>query len=41
MNDVAASDGLRVLSMYVKSFGYGMSTVVETKSVDVCAVTWE
>ena len=31
MNDVAASDGLRVLSMCVKSFGYGLCTVVETK----------
>ena len=37
MNDVAASDGLRVLSMYVKSFGCGMSTVVETKNVLMCA----
>ena len=25
MKDVAASDGLRVLSMCVKSYGYGMS----------------
>ena len=28
---VAASDGLKVLSMYVESFVYGTSTVVETK----------
>ena len=29
--DVAATDGLKVLSMYVKTLGYGMSTVVEMK----------
>ena len=31
LKDVAASEGLNVLSMCVKSFGYGTSTVVETK----------
>ena len=31
MKDVAASDGLTVLSMYVKSFGCVVSTVVEKK----------
>ena len=40
MKDVAASDGLTMLSMYMKSFGYGMSHEVETKAADVRAVTW-
>ena len=31
LKDTAASDGLKVLSTYVKSFGYGTSTAVETK----------
>ena len=31
LKDTAASDGLKVLSMSVKSSGYGTSTVVETK----------
>ena len=40
LKDTTASDGLKVLSMYVKSFGYGTSTVVETKSAtDTFAVT--
>ena len=30
LKDTAASDGPQVLSMDVKSFGYGISTVVET-----------
>ena len=39
--DVAASDGLKVLSMYVKSFGYGTSTLVGSKgSTGTFAVTW-
>ena len=41
LKDAAASDGLKVLSMYVKSFGYGTSTVVDTKgATDTFAVTW-
>ena len=40
VKDVAASDGLTMLSMYMKSFGYGMSHEVETKAADVRAVTW-
>ena len=41
LKDVAASGGLKVLSMYVKSFGHGTSTVVETKgATDTFAVTW-
>ena len=31
LTDVAASDGLNVLSMHVKSFGCGTSTVVENE----------
>ena len=39
LKDVAAADGLNVLSMYVKTFGYGMSTVVEMKgATDTFAV---
>ena len=41
LKDTAASDGLKVLSMYLKSFGCGTSTVVETKgATDTLAVTW-
>ena len=41
LKHVAASNGLKVLSMCVKSFGYGTSTVVETKGeTDTFAVTW-
>ena len=41
LKDVAASDGLKVLSMYVKLFGYGTSVVVETKgATDTFAVPW-
>ena len=40
MKDVAASGGLEVLSIYVKSLGYRMSTVEETKGAYVFAVTW-
>ena len=41
LKDTTASDGLKVLSTYVKSFGYGASTVVETQSAtDTFAVTW-
>ena len=40
LNDTAAG-GLKVQSMYVNSFGYGTSTVVETKgATDTFAVTW-
>ena len=39
LKDIAAS--LKVWSMYVKSFGYGTSTVVEMKgATDTFAVTW-
>ena len=39
LKDVAASDGLKVLGMYVQSFGH--FTVVETKgATDTFAVTW-
>ena len=41
MNIVATSDGLKVLNMYVGSFGYGLSTAVDAKGADVVAVTWE
>ena len=42
LKDTAASDGLKVLSLYVKKFGYGTSTVVETKgATDTFAVTWK
>ena len=41
LQDVAATGGLKVLSMYVRTFGYGMSTVVEMKSAtDTFAVVW-
>ena len=41
LKDVAVSDGVKVLSMYVKSFGYGTSTGVETKgATGTFAVTW-
>ena len=40
LKDTAASDGLCVLSMCEKSFGYGTSTVVETNGAsDTFAVT--
>ena len=39
--DVAATSGLKVLSMYVRTFGYGMSTVVEMKgATDTFAAVW-
>ena len=31
LKDLAATGGQKVLSMYVRTFGYGMSTVVELK----------
>ena len=41
LKDAAASDGLKVLGMSVKSFGYGTSTVVETRgATDTFAVRW-
>ena len=41
LKDVAGTGGLKVLSMYVRTFGYGMSTVVETKSpTDMFATMW-
>ena len=41
LKDVAGTGGLKVLSMYVRTFGYGMSTVVETKSqTDMFATKW-
>ena len=42
LKDVAGTGGLKVLSMYVRTFGYGMSTVVETKGpTDMFATMWE
>ena len=42
LRETAASDGLKVLSMNVKSFGYGTSTVIETKgATGTFVVTWE
>ena len=41
LEDVAGTGGLKVLSMYVRTFGYGMSTVVETKGpTDMFATMW-
>ena len=41
LKDVAGTGGLKVLSMSVKTFGYGMSTVVETKGpTDMFATMW-
>ena len=41
LKDVAASDGLKVLNMYVKPCGYGTSTVVAMKGeTDKFAMMW-
>ena len=41
LKDVAGTGGLKVLSMYVRTFGYGMSTVVETQGpTDMFATMW-
>ena len=41
LKDVAGTGGLKVLSMYVRTLGYGMSTVVETKgTTDTFATMW-
>ena len=41
LKNVAATSGLKVLSMYVRTFGYGMSTVVEMKgATDTFATVW-
>ena len=41
LKDTAGTGGLKVLSMYVRTFGYGMPTVVETKGpTDSYATTW-
>ena len=41
LKDTAGTGGLKVLSMYVRTFGYGMSTVVERKSpTDTFATMW-
>ena len=41
LKDVAGTGGLKVLSMHVRTFGYGMSTVVETKGpTDMFATMW-
>ena len=41
LKDTAGTSGLKVLSMYVRTFGYGMSTVVETKGpTDMFATMW-
>ena len=41
LKDVAATCGLKVLNMHVRTFGYGMSTVVEIKcATDTFAAVW-
>ena len=41
LKDVAGTSALKVLSLYVRTFGYGMSTVVETKGpTDMFATMW-
>ena len=41
LKDVAGTSGLKVLSMYVRPFGFGMSTVVEVKGpTDTFATVW-
>ena len=41
LKDIAGTGGLKVLSKYVRTFGYGMSTVVETKGPkDMFATMW-
>ena len=41
LKDVAGTSGLKVISMYVRTFGYGMSIVVETKGpTDMFATMW-
>ena len=41
LKDVAGTGGLKALSMYVRTFGYGRSTVVETKGpTDMFATMW-
>ena len=41
LKDTAGTGGLEVLSMYVRTFGYGMYTVVETKGpTDMFATMW-
>ena len=41
LKDVAGTGGLKVLSMYVRTLGYGMSKVAETKGpTDMFATVW-
>ena len=41
LEDVAGTGGLKVLSMHVRTFGYGISTVVEMKGpTDTFATVW-
>ena len=41
LKDVAGTGGLKVLSMYVRTLGYGMSTVVDMKGpTDMFATMW-
>ena len=41
LKNVAATGGLKVLSTYVRTFGYGMSTVVEMEgATDTFATVW-
>ena len=41
LKDTAGTGGLKVLSMYVRTFGYGMSTVVEMKgTTDTFPTMW-
>ena len=41
LKDVPGTSGLKVLSMYVRTFGYGMSTIADMKSpTDTFATVW-
>ena len=41
LKDVAGTCGLKMLGMYVRTFGYGVSTVVEKKGpTDTFATVW-
>ena len=40
LKDVAGTGGLKVLSMYVRTFGYGMSTVETKGPTDMIATMW-
>ena len=41
LKDVAGTDGPKVLSMYMRTIGYGMTTIVETKgATNMFATMW-